>query len=227
MRWKRCIIIPRSGVMRTQLEKPVTHENITIHIDSIHMASNIDCTVDPCEYISNNCSWPWIGNIKWTHSIGYHSHEQGTVEFGLKFNWRYMYTMEYNMIFHDHWSHIGIGPMKDNNNYEIFLQWTRGLLHYRSRVQVYIMWIKELKSNTMRFCLITVHWGIPLIKGRQPTNNENRCQGIEYIPQVWIRVLSLNTWRIHQSWDINVFKTIDGGRTYHWWIQASRYSLWL
>jgi hypothetical protein len=58
MRWKKYIIILRSGVMRTQLEKLVTHENITIHIDFVYMDANMDCTVDPCEYISNSCSWP-------------------------------------------------------------------------------------------------------------------------------------------------------------------------
>jgi hypothetical protein len=57
-RWPKYIIIPRSGVMKTQLEVLVTHENITIHIDSVHMAANLNYTADPCGYISNSCSWP-------------------------------------------------------------------------------------------------------------------------------------------------------------------------
>ena len=56
------------------------------------------------------------------------------------------------------------------------------LLHNPPRVQVYIMWIKELRSNTMRHHLITGHWGISLKNVRQPTNNESRYQGTECIP---------------------------------------------
>ena len=121
MRWKIYIIISRSGVMSSQLEVLVTHENITIHNEFVHMVSNLNCTVDPCGYISNSFSWPWIGNTKWTYVIGYHSHEQETVESSLKINRRHMYTMEYNMIFHDHWSHIGTSSMKDNNIYGMLL----------------------------------------------------------------------------------------------------------
>jgi hypothetical protein len=52
------IIIPRSGVMETQLEELVAHENITICTDFAHMAANLNYTADPCENIPNNCSWP-------------------------------------------------------------------------------------------------------------------------------------------------------------------------
>jgi hypothetical protein len=58
MQWIKYIIIPISGVMKTQLEVLVTHENITIHNDFVHMASNLNYTADPCGYISNSCSWP-------------------------------------------------------------------------------------------------------------------------------------------------------------------------
>jgi hypothetical protein len=57
-RWLKYIIITRSGVMKTQLEELVTHEHITFHVGSIHMAANMNYTADPCGYISNNCSWP-------------------------------------------------------------------------------------------------------------------------------------------------------------------------
>jgi hypothetical protein len=40
------------------MEELVTGENITIHIDSVHMVANIDYTVDTCGYIKNSCSWP-------------------------------------------------------------------------------------------------------------------------------------------------------------------------
>jgi hypothetical protein len=59
--YPRClkyIIIPRSGVMKTQLELIVTHEVITIHTDSVHMAANLNYTENPCGYISNKCSCP-------------------------------------------------------------------------------------------------------------------------------------------------------------------------
>jgi hypothetical protein len=39
-----------------QMEVLVTHEAITIHIDFVHMASNLNYTTDPCGYISNSCS---------------------------------------------------------------------------------------------------------------------------------------------------------------------------
>jgi hypothetical protein len=58
LRWPKYIIIPISGVMKTQLEVLVAHENITIHNDFVHMASNLNYTVDPCVNISNSCSWP-------------------------------------------------------------------------------------------------------------------------------------------------------------------------
>jgi hypothetical protein len=34
------------------------HENITIRIDSIHMAANMDYSADPCGYIKNSFPWP-------------------------------------------------------------------------------------------------------------------------------------------------------------------------
>jgi hypothetical protein len=58
LRWPKYIIIPRNGVMETQLEVLVTHENITIHNDFVHMASNMNYTADPCGNIPNSCSWP-------------------------------------------------------------------------------------------------------------------------------------------------------------------------
>jgi hypothetical protein len=50
--------------MKTQLEVLVTHENITIHDDFVHMATNLNYTADTCGYISNSCSWPSIGKYK-------------------------------------------------------------------------------------------------------------------------------------------------------------------
>jgi hypothetical protein len=44
--------------METPLEVLVTHENITIHNDFVHMAANMNYTVDPCGNISNRWSWP-------------------------------------------------------------------------------------------------------------------------------------------------------------------------
>jgi hypothetical protein len=58
LRWPKYIIIPRSGVMETQLEVLVTHENITIHNDFVHMAANLNYTADPCGNIPNSFSWP-------------------------------------------------------------------------------------------------------------------------------------------------------------------------
>jgi hypothetical protein len=51
MRWSKYIIIPISGVMKTQLEVLVAHENITIHNDFVHMAANLNYTTDPWRYI--------------------------------------------------------------------------------------------------------------------------------------------------------------------------------
>jgi hypothetical protein len=58
MQWMKYIIIPRSGVMENQLEELVSHENITICIDFVHMATNLNYTTYPYENIRNNCSWP-------------------------------------------------------------------------------------------------------------------------------------------------------------------------
>jgi hypothetical protein len=44
--------------METQLEELVSHENITIHNDFVHMDANLNYTADPCGNIPNNCSWP-------------------------------------------------------------------------------------------------------------------------------------------------------------------------
>ena len=58
LRWSKYIIIPRSGVMGTQLEELVAPKNITICIDFAHMAANLNYSVDPSENIPNRCSWP-------------------------------------------------------------------------------------------------------------------------------------------------------------------------
>jgi hypothetical protein len=39
------------------VEELVAHENITIHIEFVHMASNLNNTADPCGNIPNSCSW--------------------------------------------------------------------------------------------------------------------------------------------------------------------------
>jgi hypothetical protein len=41
--------------MKTQLEVLVTHENITIHNDFVHMHANLNYTIYPCGPISNSC----------------------------------------------------------------------------------------------------------------------------------------------------------------------------
>jgi hypothetical protein len=38
------VIIPKSGVMETQLDELVSHENIKIHNDFAHMAANLNYT---------------------------------------------------------------------------------------------------------------------------------------------------------------------------------------
>ena len=43
--------------MKTHLEVLVDHENIIIHNDFVHMATNVNYTTDPCGNISNRCSW--------------------------------------------------------------------------------------------------------------------------------------------------------------------------
>jgi hypothetical protein len=43
--------------MKTHLEVLVTHDNITIHNDFVHMATNLNYTVYPCGYTSNIFSW--------------------------------------------------------------------------------------------------------------------------------------------------------------------------
>jgi hypothetical protein len=39
------------------MDKLVSHENITIHNDFVHVAANLNYTVDPCVNIPNNRSW--------------------------------------------------------------------------------------------------------------------------------------------------------------------------
>ena len=51
------ILILISGVMETQLEELVAHENITICTDFAHMPANLNYTADMCENIPNNYSW--------------------------------------------------------------------------------------------------------------------------------------------------------------------------
>jgi hypothetical protein len=59
LRCRKYIIRPRSGLMETQLDELVSHENITICTDFVaHMAANLNYTADPCENIPNNYSWP-------------------------------------------------------------------------------------------------------------------------------------------------------------------------
>jgi hypothetical protein len=58
LRWPKYIIVPISGVMETQLEVLVVHENITIHNDFVHMDSNLNYTAYPLGNIPNRCSWP-------------------------------------------------------------------------------------------------------------------------------------------------------------------------
>jgi hypothetical protein len=48
LRWSKYITIPRSGIMETQLEVIVTHYNITIHNEFVHMAANLNYTAYPC-----------------------------------------------------------------------------------------------------------------------------------------------------------------------------------
>ena len=58
LRWPKYIIIPRNGVMETPLDELVSHENIKICTDFVHMDANLNYIADPCENISNNCPWP-------------------------------------------------------------------------------------------------------------------------------------------------------------------------
>jgi hypothetical protein len=58
LRWPKYIIIPRIRVMETQLEVLVSHENITIHNDFVHMVANLNYIANPCGNIPNSCSWP-------------------------------------------------------------------------------------------------------------------------------------------------------------------------
>jgi len=79
------------------------------------------------------------------------------------------------------------------------------LLYNLLKVQVYIMWIKELSSNIMRHHFITGHWCIPLTNARQPIDNESRYQGTEYILTSVTKVFDvehLKTPSIKRHWCI-------------------------
>jgi hypothetical protein len=56
LRWPKYIIIPRNRVIETQLEVLVTHENIAIHNDFVHMDANLNYTANPCGNIPSSCS---------------------------------------------------------------------------------------------------------------------------------------------------------------------------
>jgi hypothetical protein len=58
MRWLKYIIIPRSGVMETQLDELVSHKNITIHNDFVHMDDNSNYIAHRCGNIPNSFSCP-------------------------------------------------------------------------------------------------------------------------------------------------------------------------
>ena len=82
------------------------------------------------------------------------------------------------------------------------------IIHNPPMVQVYIMWIKDLSSNTMRHGLITNHWGIPLTNTRQPTDNESRYQGTEYISTNVTKGVSVEHVRdtlIKRHWCIPIY----------------------
>jgi hypothetical protein len=50
------IIIPRSGVVETHLDELVSHENIKIYDNFVHMDANLNYTTDPCGNIPKNGS---------------------------------------------------------------------------------------------------------------------------------------------------------------------------
>jgi hypothetical protein len=58
MQWSNYIIIPISGVMDTHMDELVSHKNITIHNDFVHMVANLNYTANLCGNIPNNFSWP-------------------------------------------------------------------------------------------------------------------------------------------------------------------------
>jgi hypothetical protein len=60
-------------------------------------------TADPCEKYTKQVSMVMNRKIQmWLHANSYNSHEQGPVEPISKPIRRYLYTMEYNLISHDH-----------------------------------------------------------------------------------------------------------------------------
>ena len=86
--------------------------------------------------------------------------------------------LPWSMKSHRYWSNEKEATARERCSHIVM---SSSLLHNPPKVQVYIMWIKELRSNTMRHHLIIGHWGIPLTNVRQPTDNESRYQGTEYI----------------------------------------------
>ena len=155
LRWPKYIIIPRSGVMETQLEELVSHKNIKICSDFAYMAANLNYTVDPCGNIPNICPCPWIGNTKQINAIGY---EQGPVETSLKINMKIsvyngvQYDLPWSLKSHRYWSNEKVATTQEICNYKLM---SSSLLHNPPKVKFHIMWIKELRSNKMRRRLIT------------------------------------------------------------------------
>ena len=112
-----------------------------------------------------------------------HSHEQGPVEPVLKPIWRYMYTMEYNLISHNYWSHIGMVQWKGSNNSgkmrphtDVFKSSTQSAkgasLHHVNK------WV-QVEHNVTSFDYRSLMYIVN--KREQPIDNESRYQGIEYI----------------------------------------------
>ena len=101
---------PRSGVMGNKLEELLAH--YILHWLCIH-GYQFELHYRSMWKYTKQISMAMNRQIQmWLHAKGCHSHEQGPVKPVSKSIWRYMYTMEYNMISHDHWSHIGTGSMK-------------------------------------------------------------------------------------------------------------------
>ena len=96
--------------MGTQLEELVAHYNL------------YQLCIHGCQFeLHRRSMWKYTKQLfvamnrkiqMQLHAKGCHNHEQGPVELVSKLIWRYLYTMEYNLISHDQWSQIGVGPMK-------------------------------------------------------------------------------------------------------------------
>ena len=118
------------------------------------------------------------------HANSFHSHEQGLVKPVSKINLKiFVYhvvqsDLPWSLKSNRYWSNEMEATTQESCVYKVM---SSSLQYNTPMVQVYIMWINELRSNTMRHRLITVHWGIPLKNARQPTNDESRYQGTEYI----------------------------------------------